>query len=73
MKRVELTCANDDVQTCNLVIAEFIANYEKQVVIISIKTRIQYHKCKILSGKRENLCKKWPLQMYKKLKAYVQR
>lgn len=66
IKRLKTTCADGEVQIYYPVIAEFIPNYEEQVVITNIKSGIQCPTCTVPANKHENLHKNLPLRTYKK-------
>lgn len=56
---------NKSVQQCHLIIIDMAVNYKKQMVIISIKSSIQYSIYQVSPEERENLYKTWALRTYK--------
>jgi hypothetical protein len=56
-----------------LIIAEFIWDYEKQVLIIDIKSEQQCAVCHVSSKKRKNLQDKWFLRTHESTKRQIQK
>ena len=47
LSEVDLLCTNDYIQQCHSVIADFIIDYEKQIMIAEIKNDQQCSICRI--------------------------
>ncbi len=55
LSEADLLCADDYIQQCHSMIADFMINYEKQIMIIEIKNDQQCLIYRISSDKHKNL------------------
>ena len=55
LSEVDLLCTNDYIQQCHSVIADFIIDYEKQIMIAEIKNDQQCSICRVSFNEHENL------------------
>jgi hypothetical protein len=55
LSEADLLCTDNYIQQCHSVIADFMIDYEKQIMIAEIKNNQQCSICRISSDKYENL------------------
>ena len=55
LSEADLLCTDDYIWWCHSVIADFMIDYEKQIMIAEIKNDQQCSICRIWSGKHKNL------------------
>lgn len=60
IKNLLIICTNKNIQQCYFAIVAINIDYKKQVVMIGIKSDMQYLICQVLLYKYENLYKKYP-------------
>ena len=58
LKKIVVFCVDEYYQHCYSIIINFKINYEKQILITSIKSEIQCNICIVFSRRRQNLMTK---------------
>ena len=69
VKGLLMMCANRNVWECHLIVASMSIDYKEQVVIISIKSGMQYLMSQVPPKERENFCKMWPKRTHNSMHA----
>jgi hypothetical protein len=72
-KNVVIRCANERFRRCISLIANFVCNYEKQMLIIDVKNERHCIICRVSSKVRKNLQNRWSLRTHEFMQEQIRR
>ncbi len=72
-KDILIRCVDEQVRRCLSIIANFICDYEEQMLIIDVKSEQHCIICHVSSKDRENLINQWALRTHEFMQRQIQR